>query len=83
MKSTDLFKMRSPNSAFFFLMFYLWEKEHKQGRGKDREVDTESEAGSRLQGVSAEPDVGLKPTNCEIMTWAKVGHLTQVPHPVS
>ena len=36
--------------------------------GEEREGDTESEAGSRLQAVSTEPDVGLKPTNQEIMT---------------
>ena len=38
-------------------------------RGRaEREGDTESEAGSRLQAVSTEPDAGLKPTNHEIMT---------------
>ena len=30
--------------------------------------DTESEAGSRLRAVSTEPDAGLEPINCEIMT---------------
>ena len=34
----------------------------------EREGDTESEAGSRLRAVSPEPDVGLEPTNREIMT---------------
>ena len=38
------------------------------GDGAEREGDTESEAGSRLWAVSTEPDVGLEPTNCEIMT---------------
>ena len=38
------------------------------GGGSEREEDTESEAGSRLRVVSTEPDVGLKPTDCEIMT---------------
>ena len=38
------------------------------GEGGEREEDTESEAGSRLPAVSTEPDVGLEPTNCEIMT---------------
>ena len=33
-----------------------------------READTESEAGSSLQAVSTEPSVGLKLTDCEIMT---------------
>ena len=41
-------------------------------RGAEREGDTETEAGSRDQAVSAEPDMrldaGLEPTNCEIVT---------------
>ena len=45
-----------------------------QGSGRDRE--TESEAGSRLWPVSTESDTGLELTNCEIMTQAKVGRLT-------
>ena len=72
------------------LMFiYFWENkrdretEHEQGRGREREGDTESEAGSRLWAVSPELDTGLEPTDCEIMTWAKVRCLTnwasQVP----
>ena len=48
-----------------------------------REIDTESEAGSRLWAVSTEPHAGLELTNREIMTWAKVRGLTdwatQVP----
>ena len=38
------------------------------GRGREREEDTESEAGSRLGAVSTEPKAGPKPTSCEIMT---------------
>ena len=38
------------------------------GGGAEREGDTESEAGSRLQAVSTEPDMGLELTNHEIMT---------------
>ena len=42
-----------------------------------------SEAGSKLLGASTEPHMGLELTNCEIMTWAKVGcsidWATQVP----
>ena len=38
-------------------------------RGRaETEGDTDSEAGPRLQAVSTEPDVGLKLTNCEIMS---------------
>ena len=44
--------------------------------GAEREGDTESETGSRLWGVSTGPDAGLELTDPEIMTWAKVGHLT-------
>ena len=36
--------------------------------GAEREGDIESEAGSRLQAVSTEPDMGLKLTNHKIMT---------------
>ena len=36
-------------------------------RGRGREGDTESEAGSRLPAVSTESDTGLKLTNCEII----------------
>ena len=43
-------------------------KGHKWERVREREGDTESEAGSRLCVVSTEPNVGLEPTNSEIMT---------------
>ena len=35
---------------------------------REREGDTESEAGSRLRAGSTEPNTGLEPTNREIMT---------------
>ena len=38
------------------------------GGGAEREGNTESEAGSRLRAVSAEPDAGLELTNRETMT---------------
>ena len=37
-------------------------------RERERERETESEAGSRLCTVSTEPDMGLEPTDHEIMT---------------
>ena len=46
------------------------------GGGSEREGDTESKTGSRLRAVSTEPDAGLEPMDCEIMTLAEVGHLT-------
>ena len=48
------------------------ETEDEPGRGREREGDTESKAGSRLQVVSTEPNVGLKLMNCEIMTGTEV-----------
>ena len=36
-------------------------------REREREGDTESEAGSRLQAVRTEPDAGLELTNDEIL----------------
>ena len=69
---------------FYFFNVYLFLREIDQawaGKGQ-REGDTESEVGSRLW-AAIEPHTGLKPTNWEIMTWPKVGHLTnwvtQVP----
>ena len=53
------------------------ERERERARAwageEQREGDTESKAGSRLWAVSTKPDAGLKPTNCEIMTWTEVG----------
>ena len=52
-------------------VFILKGREHEECTsegGAEREGDRESQAGSRLQAVSMEPDVGLEPTNCEIMT---------------
>ena len=45
------------------------------GEGQ-REGDTESETGFRLWAISPGPDAGLEFTDREIMTWAKVGRLT-------
>ena len=59
-----------------FIYFCESEREHKQGRGREREGDRVSEVGSRLQAVSTEPDTGLELTNREIMAWAEVGRLT-------
>ena len=67
-------------------MFYLFlrEREGMSEGGAEGEKDTESKADSRLWAASTEPDAGLKLTSREIMTWGKVGRLTdwdtQVPH---
>ena len=44
--------------------------------GAERDGDPESKAGSRLRAVSTELDVGLEPTNHEIMTPAEGGRPT-------
>ena len=44
------------------------ETEHEQGRGREKEGDTESKACFRLQAVSTEPDAGLELTDSEIVT---------------
>ena len=66
------------------MFLYYWERQSTNGGGAEGEGDTESEAGSRLWAVSTEPDAGPEPTDCEIMTWAKVrcstDWATQAPH---
>ena len=69
-----LFLKKIFNVYFFFKRKRL--TEYEQGKGRERKEDTESETESRFWAVSTEPDVGLKPTNCEIMTWAEVGRST-------
>ena len=39
----------------------------ERGRGKEKEGETEPEAGYRLQAVGAEPDAGLELRSREIM----------------
>ena len=47
------------------------------GAEREREGDTESKVGSRLWGVSTEPDAGPELTNREIMTWTEVQRSTK------
>ena len=67
------------------MLIYFWEREggSTSGEGAEREGDKESETGSKFRDASTELHAGLKPTNCETMTWAKVEHVrgwaTQVP----
>ena len=55
-----------------FIYLLLRDREHTcvhiSGGGAERGREKESEAGPRLQAVSTEPDLGLKPTNHENMT---------------
>ena len=59
-------------TKFFNILFYIWERETESEQGSGREMETESEAGSRLWATSTEPDTGLEPTSSEITTWAEV-----------
>ena len=65
---------------FFNVCFWQREREREResmsGRGAEREGDPESKAGSRLCTVSTEPNAGLEPMNCEIMTRAEVRRST-------
>ena len=56
---------------------FNFEKERARAGERQREGDTESEAGPRLWAVSTKPDKGLELTNREIMTWAEVWRLTE------
>ena len=59
-----------------FIHFFESQRVSEQRRGIERHTHTESEADSKLWAVSIEPDVGLEPTNCEIMNWGQVSRLT-------
>ena len=62
-----------PILFYFSTFIYFWDRERQSmnGRGAEREGDTESETGSRLRAISPEPDAGLELTDREIVTWLK------------
>ena len=51
------------------------QRKYEAGRGREREREGDR-IPSRLHTVSAEPNVGLEPTNREIITWAEIGSRT-------
>ena len=51
-----------------FLTFVYREAETVRAGERQKEGDTESEAGSGLRAVGTEPDAGLELTDREIMT---------------
>ena len=72
----------------FCLHLLIFERERETesmrvGEGQREETQNPKKAPGSEQGVSTEPNVGLEPTNCEIMTLAEVGcstdQTTQVP----
>ena len=50
------------------MFIFIFERESMSKGGADREGETESEAGSRLQAASTDPNVGHEPVNLENMT---------------
>ena len=54
------------NLKVFFVHLFIFERQSVSGGGAEREGDTESEAGSE-QPFNTEPNVGLEPSNHEIM----------------
>ena len=67
------------NLAFFLSLCIYFEK---GCGGAEREGERER-ISSRLRTVRAEPNAGLKLTNCDNMTWAKTKsrRLNQLTHP--
>ena len=67
--------------SFLFLMFiYLFWERAPWGRGRERGRER---IPSMLCTDRAEPDGGLKPTSCGIMTWAEIRSqmLNRLSHP--
>ena len=56
---------------FFIVILREGDRDRAQAGEEQRERERKTQnlkTGSRLQAVSTEPDLGLKLTNCEIMT---------------
>ena len=60
------------------MFIYFWERERQSvsGVGAGGEGDTEYKVGSRLWAIRTEPNEGFELMNLKIMTWVKVGRLT-------
>ena len=71
----------SIKNKLFLTSIHFWEREGERERVSMSGGGAETEGNrirSRLQALSCstESDMGLEPTNCEIVTWAAVGRLT-------
>ena len=69
----------------FFECLFLRERqrarEHTSGVGAEREGDTESEAGSRLQAVNTEPEAWLELTELQDHDLSQSRTLNRLSHP--
>ena len=74
--------IRQTRFYFLHLFIYFEKREREQGRGRQRGKDRENPK-QVLCTVTKEPDVGLEPMNCEMMTWAKTKSLflNKLNHP--
>ena len=71
-----------PSLHFFSSLFIYFERERASEQGNSRERGRER-IPSRLRIASAEPDLGLKLRNCEVVTWAETKSLmlNRLSHP--
>ena len=60
--------MNGSVTSLFFLSFYLLILREREGAGEGQRERRRERIPSRLYTVSAEPSMGLDPTNREIMT---------------
>ena len=70
---STLFGLIFPHFLKIFFNVYFWERQSMSGGGAERGW---GKIPSRLWALSTEPNAGLLPTNCEIVTWAEVGRFT-------
>ena len=82
MSHEDNFNFRQFFFFFFLSLFIYLFRERESACAWEQQREGER-IPSRLPTVSTEPDVGLKLTNHEIMTWAetKSWTLTRLSHP--
>ena len=64
--------------TLFKVYVFIFERGRASGGGAGKEGER---IPSRLRAASADPDVGLELTDCEIMTWAKSQTLSGLSHP--
>ena len=71
--------------CFLKMFIYLFQERERERGNMHRKGRERERIPTRVHAVSAEPDVGLNPTNCEIMTWVKIKswEFNKLSHPGS